>query len=127
MLAYHYSQGEHLDKAENYLINAGQSALESAASSEALNYYNKALDLYMRKSGNNVDPGKLLMLEENIALAYYNKGHYAEAVNHFNKALEHIGEKPGKSSFAFGDQGGFQHTEYRENPLFAVKKKKARS
>ncbi|MBW1855874.1 MAG: AAA family ATPase, partial [Deltaproteobacteria bacterium] len=39
MLAFHYSRGEEYEKAEEYLIKAGEEALKSSASSEALHYY----------------------------------------------------------------------------------------
>jgi class 3 adenylate cyclase/tetratricopeptide (TPR) repeat protein len=97
MLAYHYSQGEDLDKAEEYLLNAGQLALKSSASSEALNYYNRALSLYLSKSEREADPHKLSMMARNIALAYSNKGYYAEAVTHFDRALQYLGERKGPS------------------------------
>lgn len=51
MLAYHYSQAEDLDKTEEYLIKAGEESLKSSASAEALNYYQQALELYLRKYG----------------------------------------------------------------------------
>ena len=47
MLAYHFSKGENLDKAEKYMIKAGENALSSSASHEALRYYREALDLYV--------------------------------------------------------------------------------
>ena len=74
MLAYHYSKAEHLDKAEQALIKAGEEALKSSASNEALNYYQEALDLYLRKYGDSADSAKIAMLEKNIALALYNRG-----------------------------------------------------
>jgi tetratricopeptide (TPR) repeat protein len=88
-LAYHYSRGEDLDKAEEYLIKAGKEALSSAASDEALNHYTEALRLYLKKSGNDADPEKVAMLEKNIGLALFNRGRYAEAVEHFDKALNY--------------------------------------
>ena len=39
MLALHYTRGEDYDKAEAYMIRAGEEALKAAASSEALIYY----------------------------------------------------------------------------------------
>ncbi len=39
MLAYHYSKGENLDKAEEYMLKAGEEAMKASASSEALSYY----------------------------------------------------------------------------------------
>ncbi len=99
-LAYHYLKAESLERAEEYLIKAGEEALRSAASNEALNYYRDALDIYRRLTGANADPEKVAMLEKNIALAFFNRGLYAEAVEHFDKALNfYWGELP-KTSLA---------------------------
>ncbi|CAB1083954.1 Adenylate cyclase (EC [Olavius algarvensis Delta 1 endosymbiont] len=87
MLAYHYSKAENLDKAEEALIRAGREALKSSASNEALNYYQEALALYLRKYGDSADPDKMAMFEKNIALALYNRGQYDEALEYFDKAL----------------------------------------
>ena len=97
MLAYHYSRAENLDKAEEYLIKAGEEALRSAASDEALHYYEEALELYLKKSGNDADPEKVAMLEKNIALALYNRGQHQEAINYFDKALNYYWGKLPKS------------------------------
>ncbi len=87
MLAYHYSRAESLDKAEEYLIKAGEEALKSSASNEALHYYQEALGLYLKKYGDGADPEKVAILEKNIALALYNRGQYDEAIQYFDKAL----------------------------------------
>ena len=95
MLAYHYSMAESLEKAEECLIKAGEEALKSSASNEALHYYQEALSIYRRLRGDNADPEKVAMLEKNIGLALFNRGHYAEAVEHFDKALNYYwGEFP---------------------------------
>jgi len=91
ILAYHYSNGEDLDKAEEYLIKAGEEALKSSASSEALNYYQEGLKLYLLKYGDAADPDKLAMLKKNIALAFFNKGQYTNALEYFDSVLEHWG------------------------------------
>ncbi|MCJ7687141.1 MAG: AAA family ATPase, partial [Desulfobacteraceae bacterium] len=83
MLAYHYSRAESLDKAEEYLIKAGEEALKSSASNEALHYYQEALGLYLKKHSDAADPEKDAILEKNIALALYNRGQYVEAVKYF--------------------------------------------
>ena len=100
MLAYHYSKGEDEDKTEDYLIKAGEEALKTSASIEALHYYQDAMELYLKKYGEAADPGKIAMLERNIALALFNKGQYAEAVEHFDKALVYYGEKSPKHSIS---------------------------
>ena len=87
MLAYHYSRGEHPEKAEVYLTRAGEEALKASASSEALHYHREALALYVRKYGERADPGNVAMYEKNIALALYHKGRYEDALAYFDKAL----------------------------------------
>jgi len=100
MLAYHYSRAESLEKAEECLIKAGEEALRSAASDEALHYYGEALQLYLKKSGKNADPEKVAMLEKNIALALYNRAHYTEAVEYFEKALNYYWGKLPNNAFS---------------------------
>ena len=94
MLAYHYSKGENLDKAEEYMIKAGEEALRSSASREALNYYKEALSLYQNTYGDTADPGKIAILEKNIAIALYNKGEYEDALLYFDSVLNRWGMKP---------------------------------
>jgi tetratricopeptide (TPR) repeat protein len=97
MLAYHYSKGEDLDKAEEYMIKAGEEALRSSASREALNYYQEALGLYLDKYGDAAEPKKLAMLEKNIALAFFHKGEYANALVYFERVLKRLGIKSPKN------------------------------
>ncbi|MFC1581042.1 adenylate/guanylate cyclase domain-containing protein [Thermodesulfobacteriota bacterium] len=89
MLAYHYSRAESHEKTEEYLIKAGEEALKSAASNEALHYYQEALDLYLEEYGTSADPEKVAMIEKNIAIAQYNRGHYDESLEYFDKALDY--------------------------------------
>ena len=91
MLAFHYSMGENEEKTEHYLIRAGEEALRSSASSEALHYFQEALQRYLTKYGRDADPAKLAMLEKNIALAFYNKGQWSEAVKYLDNVLERWG------------------------------------
>jgi class 3 adenylate cyclase/tetratricopeptide (TPR) repeat protein len=97
MLAYHYSKGEAEEKAEQYLIMAGEEALKSSASSEALHYFQEALQLYLAKYGFDADPVKLVVFEKNIALAFYHKAQLSEAVKYFDSVLKRWGAPlPGK-------------------------------
>ena len=92
MLAYHYSMGEDLDKAEEYMIKAGEEAMKSAASSEALGYFQEALSIYRSKFGAKASPEKIAMLEKNIAHALLNRGRLLESVDYFTRVLEYCGE-----------------------------------
>jgi serine/threonine protein kinase/tetratricopeptide (TPR) repeat protein len=87
MLALHYSRAENLEKAEEFLVKAGEEAAKAAASYEALSYYREALHLYLRKSGDRIDIEKITMLEKNIGLAFYNKGCVREALEYLDKVL----------------------------------------
>jgi len=99
VLAYHYGKGENLGKTEEYLIKAGEESLKSSASNEALNCFKEALDLYLQKYGGNADPEKIAMFEKNIGLAYYNKGSFSNALEHFDIVLERSGHGSPKYKF----------------------------
>lgn len=90
MLAYHYSKGEDLEKAEEYLIKAGEESLRSSASIEALNYYQDGLKLYLRKYRGAADPDKIALFEKNIAIALFNRGRYAKAIGYFDSVLDKL-------------------------------------
>lgn len=99
VLAYHYGKGENLGKTEEYLIKAGEESLKSSASNEALNCFKEALNLYLKKYGDNADPEKIAMFEKNIGLAYYNKGSFFNALEHFDRFLERSGYGSPKGKF----------------------------
>jgi hypothetical protein len=98
MLALHFSRGENLERAEEYLLKAGEEALKASTSSEALNYYNDALDLYQKKYGHAGDPEKLGHIRKNIAFAHFNKGYMVEAVENIDLVLKYWGEKQTKNT-----------------------------
>lgn len=100
MLALHYNRGQNDERAEYYLAKAGEEALKSSASNEALHYYKEALNLYLKKAGTDADPEKEAMLEKNIALALYNRGQHEEAVGHFDRALDYYWGKLPKNAFS---------------------------
>jgi class 3 adenylate cyclase len=100
MLAYHYSRAEDLEKAEEYLFKAGDEAARAAASSEALALFREASRIYLLLNGEKGDPHKKALLEKNIALALQNKGRLTESIEHFDRALEHLGEPVPKGKVA---------------------------
>jgi class 3 adenylate cyclase/tetratricopeptide (TPR) repeat protein len=91
MLAFHYSKGDEIERAEEYMMRAGEEALRSSASSEAVQYFQKALLLCQNKYKDNAEPNKLAIFEKNIALALYNKGRWSEAVKYLDSILERLG------------------------------------
>ncbi len=99
MLAFHYSKAEKLDKAEEYMSKAGDEALRSSASSEALKYFQEALKLYLVKYGNDAEPEKLANFEKNIGIALYNKARWQESVTYFDSVLARWGARLPKRGF----------------------------
>jgi tetratricopeptide (TPR) repeat protein len=99
ILSYHYINAEDWDKAEEYMLKAGEEALKSSASSEALHYYQRAIELYIKKHGDDVDNKKLAEMEENIGYAFLNKGFFVDAVDYFDRTAIHRGEKIYSSLF----------------------------
>jgi len=92
MLAYHFSLGRDLERAERYLFLAGDEAVGLAASSEALHFFQEASKLYFEMHGEGGDPAKKAILEGSVGQAQMNRGQFVDAVEHFNRALEHLGE-----------------------------------
>ena len=91
MLAFHYGNSDNLEKTEEYMVKAGDEALRSSASSEALHYFQEALQLYNTKYGNDADPEKLAAFERNIGIALHNKAQWERAVEYFDKVSERWG------------------------------------
>jgi hypothetical protein len=91
LLALHYSRADNLEKAEEYMTKAGEEALRTSASSEALHYYQEALRLYQDKSGQAADPDKLAYFEKNIAMALFNKSQWVEALKYIEGVLDRWG------------------------------------
>jgi class 3 adenylate cyclase/predicted ATPase len=93
MLAYHFSLGRDLERAEEALFRAGDEAARSAASNEALHFFQEASKLYLEVHGGRGDPRKQATLEKNVARAMYNRGLVEPALVHFDGALRHLGER----------------------------------
>jgi len=100
MLAYHYSRAEELQKAEEFLFKAGDEAVRSAASAEALTYFREAARIYFLIYGDGGDTRKKAVLERNIGLALLNTGNLIDCVTHFDRALEYLGERVPQSTLA---------------------------
>ena len=86
-LAYHFEQADNLEKAEEYLILAGDEAMKTAASAEAIHYYEKVLKGIIYNGSALNKPKKVTDIEEKLAYAYYAQGHNIKAAEIFNRVL----------------------------------------
>jgi len=93
MLAFHFSKGRDLDRAEQFLLRAGEDAARAAASNEALHFFEEAAGLYLRIHGDRADPAKRAALEAKIASALYHRGRFIDSVAHYDQALALVGDK----------------------------------
>ena len=100
ILAYHYALGEDPERAESYLIKAGERASKSAASMEALHYFREALSIYLGQKRDEADPEKVARLNTYIGRAYSTTGHFIETAAYLEKVLNFYGARvPRKSLF----------------------------
>jgi predicted ATPase len=80
MLAYHYERGEVWKKALEYLVKAGQKAQQAYANQEALDHYNRALDMCERL-GEAVEPALRMTI-------YTGKGAVHFLLSEFRASIE---------------------------------------
>ena len=99
VLALHYGKAEVPEKQEEYLVKAGEQSLLSGASSEAVNYFKEALDIYLNIHKDKADAETLIHLKEKIGMALETKGDNIEAVDYFDQVLEFYGFNIPKRKF----------------------------
>jgi tetratricopeptide (TPR) repeat protein len=91
LLAYHYSKAEAWDRAQEYLLKAGDQAGRIAADAEALSLYAQAMSAYARAFGDRWDPLQRAVLERKMGEAFLRRGEYPLAMEHFGLALAFLG------------------------------------
>ena len=76
--------------------------MKASASSEAIEHYQRVLDLYSQKYGDRVDRHKVAGMEKNIATALLSRGLMPDSVSYFDQALKNYGYKEFSSPFFIG-------------------------
>ncbi|RMF24993.1 MAG: hypothetical protein D6760_02175 [Deltaproteobacteria bacterium] len=98
LLAYQYVHAGELGRAREHLMAAGEIAAGSAASAEALEFFEQAAALYRASAGAGKDRDFELRLHRNLGLALLGAGRLGESIEHFDAALRLLGEHKPKSS-----------------------------
>ena len=80
VLAYHFAQAEAWEKAQEYLLKAGDQAARVAADAEALDHYQNAIDAYEKAFGDRWDALERATLERKIGEALFRLGHHERAL-----------------------------------------------
>lgn len=91
LLAYHYARAEDWNKAQEYLFKGADHAGAIAIDSEALEHYQDAMDANAQAFGDRWDPLQRAILERKIGEALFCRGDHPIAIDHLEKALEHLG------------------------------------
>jgi class 3 adenylate cyclase len=93
MLAYHWGLARDAERAEKYLLAAGDEATRISASGEALVFFREAARLYVETGAGRVPAARRAALEQRLALAYFNRGNMVEGDRHFDRALRLLGRR----------------------------------
>ena len=91
LLAYHFAQAQEWEKAQRYLLHAGDEAGKVAADAEALAHYEKAMVTYGHVFGDRWDPIQRAQLERRIGEALFRSGQHEQAIEHLGDALALLG------------------------------------
>ena len=103
-LAYHYEQGENLQKTEEYLVLAGEESLQSGAPHEAYPFLKKGLEIFQKESAGNPETEKLGSYYALLAVTCHSGGLNLEAIDYIDKYQElyHSSFPATKTLFAAG-------------------------
>ncbi|MGH2691733.1 MAG: ATP-binding protein [Actinomycetota bacterium] len=91
LLAYHYSRAEEWERANRYLLKAGDQAAHIAADSEALEQYRRAMTAHVQVFGERWEPLQQAQLERKMGEALFRRGAHHEAIEYLHRALGHLG------------------------------------
>ncbi|RYF30981.1 MAG: adenylate/guanylate cyclase domain-containing protein, partial [Comamonadaceae bacterium] len=97
MLAYHYSRSEDWERAQQYLLRAGDLAGRMAADTEALEHYRQAIVARERAMGTEWPPLQRATLYRQMGEALFRIGQLPQALAFLNDALRHLGHPYPKS------------------------------
>jgi class 3 adenylate cyclase/tetratricopeptide (TPR) repeat protein len=90
LLAHHWVSAEETEKAFDYLEKAGEQALQSYVSEEAIAFFNQALALD-DQTGRRVDTARRARWELRLGEAYINQSRHIESREHLVKGLAALG------------------------------------
>jgi class 3 adenylate cyclase/tetratricopeptide (TPR) repeat protein len=100
LLAYHFARAEVWEKAQGYLLKAGDQAGRMAADAEALAYYDQATNAYARAFGDRWDPVQRASLHRKMGEAFHRRGEHQRALDYLEQALKDLGRPASPSRWA---------------------------
>ncbi len=93
LLAHHYSAAEAWEKAQEYLLRAGDQAGGMAADAEALAHYRRAMEAYGRAHEDDWQPLARARLERKMGEALFRLGEHEQARAYLERAMTLLGHE----------------------------------
>jgi tetratricopeptide (TPR) repeat protein len=91
LLSYHFAKASQWNKAQKYLIKAGDQANRIAGDSEALSYYKKAMSAHEQLFGNKIDDFEKAVYQRKLGEIYFRRGEHDKALVSFKQAFNLLG------------------------------------
>ncbi len=108
LLAYHYARAEAWEKAQEYLLQAGDRAGQIAGNAEAVAHYHQALIACDRAFGDRWDLRQRVTLERKMGEALLRRGEHEQASEYLERALRYLGHPLPTSPWAVRRGTGWQ-------------------
>jgi predicted ATPase/class 3 adenylate cyclase len=91
LLSYHFAKASQWNKAQKYLIKAGDQANRIAGDSEALSHYKKAMSAHEKLFGSKLDDSEKAVYQRRLGEIYFRRGEHDKALVSFKQAFELLG------------------------------------
>ncbi len=91
LLSYHFAKAAQWNKAQKYLIKAGDQANRIAGDSEALSHYKKAMSAHEQLFGSKLADSEKAVYERKLGEIYFRRGEHDKALVSFKQAFNLMG------------------------------------
>jgi tetratricopeptide (TPR) repeat protein len=91
LLSYHFAKAAQWNKAQKYLIKAGDQANRIASDSEALSHYKKAMSAHEKSFGDKIDDFEKAVYQRKLGEIYFRRGEHDKAIVSFKQAFTLLG------------------------------------
>ncbi|WP_232364019.1 tetratricopeptide repeat protein [Desulforapulum autotrophicum] len=91
LLSYHFAKGSQWNKAQEYLIKAGDQANRIAGDSEALSHYKKAMSAHEKIVGSKLDDFEKAVYHRRLGEIYFRRGEHDKALVSLKHAFKLLG------------------------------------
>lgn len=91
LLSYHFAKAYQWNKAQKYLIKAGDQANRIAGDSEALSHYKKAMSAHEQLFGDKIDDLEKAVYQRKLGEIYFRRGEHDKSLVSLKQAFKLLG------------------------------------